>query len=101
LENGAKKTMSITIKGITWSGLYLVGKSSTIHSPKYYIIVDSEGDVVAVDASAQDIPGKDLFLKHHLNTKRKYRIGYKDLNECSESDVDEILDYFRELYGMG
>jgi hypothetical protein len=92
--------MSISIKGIIWSGLYPVGKSSTIHSPTYYIIVDSEGNVVAVDALAQDIPGKDLFRKHRLNIKGKYQIGYKDLDELPESDVEKVLDYFREKYGI-
>jgi hypothetical protein len=92
--------MSFTRNGYRWSGPYFIAANKLLPAPAYYLIIDLEGYPRAVGVLSSPKLVQDVLQKHGLGASRNYQIGYQTLEDNSETEVEDKLDFYRELYEL-
>ncbi|HEY3295616.1 MAG TPA: hypothetical protein VGL38_09255 [bacterium] len=88
-------------KGYLWSGPYPFGPRSTVRAPAFYLILDADEDPRAVGAVSRDQRGEDVLREQNMNPRSRYLICYQTVTSEDGGEVEDRLDFYRELYEIG
>jgi hypothetical protein len=94
-----KKT-DILGKGYIWNGYYFFGVRKPLSGPAYILITTQDEIPVYVAAINTARYAKEILPTWITSRYKQYRVYYRDINQDDDIDVDNNLDYFRELYEL-